>query len=367
MPSATGTAVVLTAPEELAVTTYPTPTAVDPGGLLVKTELATVCGSDVHTWKGHRPHPTPAILGHEIVGEIVELGDDVSRDTVGAPLAAGDRVTWTLMASCGTCYYCRTKHLPQKCEALFKYGHERSDEPPHFTGGFGEYVYVRPGTCVFKVPDGLSAAVTAPLMCGGATVAGGLEAIGVDPMDTVVVQGAGLLGLYAIPLAKAYGAGQVVAVDLDEDRLALARRFGADHTFNARSRSTDALVGEIERLTDGRGADVAVEATGTAEAIPVGVDLLATGGRYLLHGTVFPDAPFTLDGYDVVTKHVTLRGVHNYDAPHLGTVLQFVETSRDRYLFDALSGPTFPLTETGVEDALRALDTRDAIRPVVRP
>jgi D-arabinose 1-dehydrogenase-like Zn-dependent alcohol dehydrogenase len=104
--------------------------------------------SDLHTWLGTRSSPTPIILGHEIMGEIVELGTGVSRDSGGRPLKIGDRITWTIMDSCGKCYYCREKGLMMKCLDLKKYGHDSCASPPHSAGS--RSVYVMPGTCVIK-------------------------------------------------------------------------------------------------------------------------------------------------------------------------------------------------------------------------
>jgi len=346
---------------------FPVPDKVEPGAILVKTTMATVCGSDVHTWKGRRPFPTPSILGHEIVGRIVKLGEGVDRDTAGRPISEGDRITWTIMASCGTCYFCRMKGLPQKCLKLFKYGHVRSDLPPYFTGGFAEYVYIKPGTGVFKIPEDMLDEEAAPLMCAAATVAGGLEKVGVQPGDNVVIQGAGMLGLYATAMAKGQGAKRVITIDVIDERLKLAEEFGADYTINAKDYSDDELVNKIKTLTEGWGADLVVEVTGYPKVIPLGVKMLRIGGRYLLLGSLYPGDTFTLDGHDVITKCLTIVGLHNYDARHLGLAIDFVYNNRDRYPFKKLTGPKFPLTVEGVTRALEALEKREAIRPAVVP
>ena len=105
---------------------------VEKGWILVKIKCCAICGSDLHTWLGTRPSPTPIILGHEIMGEIVEMGAGVSRDSGGRPLKLGDRITWTIMDNCGKCYYCREKGLMMKCLDLKKYGHDSCAAPPHF-------------------------------------------------------------------------------------------------------------------------------------------------------------------------------------------------------------------------------------------
>ncbi|MCK4825356.1 zinc-binding dehydrogenase, partial [bacterium] len=285
---------------------FPIPEILEPGALLVKTRMATVCGSDVHTWKGRRPFPTPSILGHEIVGIIYEMGEGVNRDTSGQSVTIGDRITWTIMSSCGICFFCRVKGLPQKCLKLFKYGHAQSDRPPYFTGGFAEYVYLKPGTCFYKIPESMADEEAVPLMCAAATAAAGLDAIGVEMGDTVVIQGSGVLGLYIAALVKEQNVKQIIAVDIKEERLKIAREFGADLVLNLKELGSDKVMEEVKGTTGAIGADLIVEVSGDPAAVPLGIHMLRTGGRYLLQGAIYPNDRFTLDSHNVITKCLTL-------------------------------------------------------------
>jgi putative phosphonate catabolism associated alcohol dehydrogenase len=344
---------------------YPLPDSLEPGALLVKISTATVCGSDMHSWRGRRPFPFPSVLGHEGVGTIAGLGSSVKQDTAGKPLAVGDRITWAIMANCGDCCFCRDYSLPQKCLNLFKYGHVKSDVPPHFTGTFGEYVYVQPGTGVFKVPDDMSDEVASPLMCAASTVAAGLARIGLQSGENVVIQGAGMLGLYAAAFAREQGAKQVIMVDVLDNRLEMASQFGADRCLNVQDLSDQDVVGRIKDLTDGRGADLVVEVAGFAKVIPLGVKMLRIGGRYLLMGSIYPDDDFTLASHDIIAKCLTIKGLHNYESRYLGRAMDLVYRSRQRYPYRKLVGPQFPLTAEGVTAALESLDRHESIRPVV--
>jgi len=346
---------------------FPVPDKLEPGAILVKTSLATVCGSDMHTWKGRRPFPSPSILGHETVGSIVRLGPGVDNDAAGRPISEGDRVVWTIMSCCGTCFFCRIRRLPQKCLNLFKYGHVKSDQPPHFTGGFAEYVYVRPGTGIFKVPEDMADEEASPLTCAAATVTGGLDKVELHFGDNVVLQGAGMLGLYAAAIAKEQGAGNIIVIDVIPERLEMAKGFGADEILNAKEYDDDGLVSRIKDLTEGWGADLVVEVTGRPEVVPLGVRMLRTGGRYLLQGSLYPGDAFMIDGHDVITKCLTIAGLHNYDARHLRSALIFAYNARRKYPFKKLVGPKFPLTAEGVTGGLEALERREAIRPAVQP
>ena len=346
---------------------YPLPDVLEPGAVLVRTRLATVCGSDMHSWQGRRPFPTPSVLGHEGVGTIVRLSDTTSHDTAGQPLAEGDRITWTIMAACGQCIFCRTHALPQKCVELFKYGHSVSDVPPYFLGTFGEFVYLKPGTGIFKLPDDMLDETASPLMCAAATVAGGLDKAGVVPGDTVVIQGAGMLGIYAAAFASAMGAGQVIMIDVLDKRLETARRYGADHVLNAERLQPSQLVESIKERTTGLGADLIIEVAGFAAVVETGVQMLRAGGRYLMHGAVYPQDTFTLQSHDVISKCLSLYGLHNYGPQHLGMAMNLVARTQHQFPYTELAGPRFPLTVDGVTEALTALKDRTAIRPIVEP
>jgi len=340
-------------------------TEAEPGSILVKVTISTICGSDLHTWQGRRKAPVPVILGHEIVGQVAEPGKGVGCDNMGNRLSVGDRITWTIMASCGRCYFCAMKGLPQKCLSLFKYGHESSEKAPHLNGGLAEYIYLRPGTGIFKIPEGLRDEEVAPINCALATVVGGLETIGVERGDNVVIQGAGMLGINAAALLRESGAGKIISLDVDAGRLQVAGRFGADEIIDVSKKTPTEVIGQVRDITGGYGADVVVEVSGCPEVIPQGIEMLRIGGRYALIGTVFPRADFTLDGYSLTTKMITVKGIHNYQSRHLGLALRFVEKTRSKYPFAELITHRFGLEE--VEQAFEASKSGEAIRVAVVP
>src|SRR5579872_55741 len=194
------------------------------GEALARVTCCTLCGSDLHTYHGHRTTPVPTILGHEILGVIAALGPgDTPLDLEGRELEIGDRVTWSIAASCGGCFYCE-RELPQKCEQLFKYGHERITPAHPLSGGLAEFCHLARGTPVLRVPEALPDLVVCPVNCATATVAAAMRAAGGGRERAVLVQGAGMLGLTACAMASSQGAREIVASDVDPQRLALARR-----------------------------------------------------------------------------------------------------------------------------------------------
>lgn len=332
---------------------------------IVEISISTVCGSDVHTWLGHRQFPTPSILGHETVGKITKLGKELTHDFLGNPISVGDRITWSMTASCGNCYFCKDAKLPQKCVKLFKYGHVCSDISPHFTGGFAKYVKIVSGSYIFKIPEELTDEETVPLMCAGATITSGLDAVNFSQCDYVLVQGCGALGLYACAFSKELGAKKVIAIDIDQNRLNLAKEFGADCIFN--SATEKELLNEIKKITEERGVDYVIEVAGNPDVISDGVKFLRIGGTYVLLGAIYPGNKFTVDSSDVITKCLNISGRHNYAPEHLQNAIDLVKKSKNKYPYGKIVGPIFEFSKEGLENAFNALNSKKSLRPAIIP
>jgi len=361
----TGRAAVMTAAKKkLKIREYPLP-KVGHGCILVRITCCTICGSDLHSWLGHRKTPIPIILGHEIVGQIVELGEGITHDSGDKPLNIGDRITWTIMDNCGKCYYCREKGLPMKCRYLKKYGHDSCQNPPHFVGGFAEYCYVTPGTCVIKTPENLTDEEVAPANCGLATAIAGWEAAEIRPLENVLIQGAGALGFYAAALAKHYGCNRIIVTDVIEHRLELIKEFGATDTINVRGMEDVEIAQAVFDLTGGFGVDAAMEVAGVPEIIPAGLKCLRIGGRYVEIGCVFHGAHFTYDAGDIAFRMPTIKGVHNYDTKHLQMAIDFLAMTHDIFPFKDIVSHRVNLDD--INEGLRIAESGKAIRVAVLP
>ena len=339
------------------------PATITPDNTLVRVSLSTICGSDLHTVSGRRGADTPCVLGHEIVGTVA--APTHLRSVTGEPLNEGDRVTWSLMASCGTCDYCVNRALPQKCETLFKYGHARGEGSAALSGGFATHILLRPGTAVYHIPDSVTDGEAVPVNCAFATVVNGLMTIGTYPNESAVIHGAGMLGIYAACYLREHGYNIVAVVDINEQRLQTIKRFGATHTFNPDKTSIEAIDSVLKQLTNGRGADLAVEVSGATIGLSNLVTWSAIGGRVLTLGYVYPNAHTAIDAHQIVTKCLTLRGVHNYHYTALGTALRFVEENRSRYPFAELIGKTYPLED--INKAFEHATRQDEIRIAIAP
>lgn len=332
---------------------------------LVRISMSTICRSDIHSWEGRRPNPCPGILGHEIIGVIDQLGEDIKHDMRGDPLAIGDRITWTEYFHHGESYYRDVHDMPQKSEGIRKYGHDAVETDPHLLGGFAEYCYVLPGTGILKLPDELSDEEATPLNCGVATMISVIEATQIQMGDIVAVQGLGLLGLYGCAMAKTRGARRVIGLDGVADRLEAAKKFGADIVIDISERSEDDLVGEVRGHAPPDGVDAVIEVCGVPDVVTAGLKMLRVGGRYTLAGIVTPDANVTLDANMIVKKWITLQGIHNYHPRHLIQALDFVVANRARFPFKEIVDSTFKLDD--LNEAFKRASERSVLRAAVVP
>ncbi|MFQ5546506.1 MAG: zinc-binding dehydrogenase [Acidiferrobacterales bacterium] len=336
-----------------------------PGEVLVRITMATICRSDIHSYEGRRPNPCPGILGHEIIGVVEQIGAGIEKDMRGDKLDIGDRVTWTEYFFEGHSYHRDILDMPQKCDGIRKYGHDLVDTDPHFLGGFAEYCYIVPGTGILKLPDELSDEEATPLNCGVATMISVTEAANIGMGDVVVIQGLGLLGLYGCAMAKARGARLVIGLDTVPDRLETAKKFGADHTFNVSKMTEQELVANVRALSPPDGADAIIEVCGVPDVIPVGLQMLRTGGRYILGGLVNPNADVTIDANILVKRWITMRGIHNYHPRHLIQALDFVMTNRHRFPFKDIVDSKFRLDE--LDTAFKRAAERSVLRAAIIP
>lgn len=336
-----------------------------PGEVLVRISMSTICRSDIHSYEGKRPNPCPGILGHEIIGVVEEIGTGVSTDMRGDRLKVGERVTWTEFFSCGKCYYCEVLEMPQKCRSVRKYGHDLAEQEPHFLGGFAEYCYIVPGTGILRLPDELSDEEATPLNCGVATMISVTEAAAIGMGDVVVIQGLGLLGLYGCAMAKARGARRVIGLDSVPDRLKIARKFGADGAFDVSAMKEQELVKAVRALGAPDGVDVVIEVCGVPGVVPSGLQMLRTGGRYVLGGLVNPGADVSIDANVLVKKWITLRGIHNYHPRHLIQALDFVMANRGRFPFKEIVDSKFRLDQLDL--AFKRAAERSVLRAAIVP
>ena len=215
------------------------------------------------------------------------------------------------------------------------------------------------------MPDELTDAEATPVNCGVATVICVTEKAEIRMGDAVVVQGLGLLGLYAAAIAKARGARLVIGIDGVAARRDLGRRFGCDHVFDPTAQDEATLVKQVKSLCKPEGADAVIEVCGYASVIPAGIQMLRTGGHYVLGGVVNPDSFVNIDVNQILRKLITLRGVHNYHPRHLIEALDFVIVNRHRFPFKDLVDGVYGLDQVG--QAMKDAEDRKVLRAAIVP
>ena len=326
---------------------------VSPGEGLVKVDCCTLCGSDLHSIHGKRNIETPVILGHEIIGRLVEVTTGLC-DVNGVPLGKGDRVTWSIAASCQNCFFC--KHgIPQKCEHLFKYGHQTTVGPHPLSGGLATHCHLARRTAIVKLPDELTDYVASPANCATATVAGAMRIGGHCNGKSVVIIGAGMLGLTATAMARHQGAEHVFVCDTHPARAKLALKFGATHLG----------LTELADVTKGRGADLIVDLSGSPDAMEAAVQHVRIGGRLILVGAVFPERPLSIQAEQVVRRMLRIEGLHNYTPGDLSTAIEFLQETHEQFPFHQLVDREYRLNE--INQAIEAAHNNQFIRVAIRP
>jgi L-iditol 2-dehydrogenase len=275
---------------EIADVAKPEPAEDD---LLIRVQACGICGSDVHGYDGTTGRRLPPIvMGHEAAGIVEGVGAAVKD------FRPGDRVTFDSTVFCGHCFYCRRGQV-NLCDYREIIG--VSTDAFRRMGAFAEYVTV-PARIAHQLPGNICFEHAALIEA----VAVAVHAVTLTPIeldDTVVVVGAGMIGLLTVQAAFLAGAGRVLVIDVDDTRLELARRLSAAETLN----STDGdSVAEIQRLTSGRGADVALECVGISRTVNLAIEFVRKGGAVTLVGNVAPKVDFRLQS--VVTRQIRVQG-----------------------------------------------------------
>jgi len=333
----------------------------EPGGALVRVLLGGVCGSDVHILSGEAgTFPFPIVLGHEGVGRIETLGPGVSTDYAGSPVAPGDLVYWSPIALCHRCHACTVlDETPCESSQFFE------DAAKPNWGSFADYAWLPNGMAFFRLPAHADPEAVAALGCALPTVLRGFDRCGAVRIgDSVVVQGAGPVGLSATLVAREAGAREIIVIDGVADRLRVAAQLGATATILLSEHPEDRRR-QIYDRTGPNGPDIVVEAAGVLSAFPEGVALAGNHGRYIILGLWGAVGTQSISPRDMTTRNLTIAGAtfpkpkHYYQAMHLAARLQ------ERVPLAALVTHRFSIAEA--EQALAAVKSGRAVKAMIVP
>ncbi len=315
--------------------------------ILVKVKAAGICHSDAHYRAGISPvRPVPLTLGHEVAGIVEKTGSQVTSAKVG------DRVCLHYNISCGDCYHCSTGN-EQFCEKVLMLGH-------YTNGGYAEYISV-PARNAIQLPAEIPFEQGATLMCASATAFHALRKSRLKGGERVAIFGVGGLGQSAVQLAKAFGAIEVYAVDINEDKLNLAKQYGA---VPVNSKMVDA-VAEIKRLTHGKGVDVAIEMIGLQQTMKQAIQVAGVLARVVIVG--LSNKPLEIDTYnELIGNEVELIGSNDH---HLQELPLLVEMAGKKILDTShIVTKTIPLDADKVNHALDELEKFSGeVRTVIVP
>ena len=319
------------------------------GDVLVRMRQCTICGSDLHSVHGRRSVPTPTILGHECIGEVVDWAGPPRHDLRGASIGRGDLVTWSVILACGNCRRCQLG-IPQKCFALRKFGHQALAPPWLLSGGMADYAHLPHGIPLMRLAPDACLDRYCPASCATATVAAALRAAGTVAGAHVLVLGAGLLGLTAAAMCRVRHAASITVSEPHVGRRERALAFGADSAVGA--------VGAAGE-NDNERYDVVLDMSGAPAAMASGLRAAATGGRIVLVGSVMPTPPLTVDPMSLVRQLQHIVGVHNYCPEDLREAVEFLELHGDAFPFPSVVEERFPLDQIN-----RAVEFAENERPI---
>jgi len=325
-------AMVLKSPAELTQEelAYPSP---GDGETLVKVSHSGVCGTDLKIYQGAIPVDYPRIMGHEMIGEVVEVGD--AQD-----VKVGSRVIIDPVIYCDQCHHCKIGQ-ENLCPTGFLLGRDRN-------GGFAEYM-LAPSGAIFPLPDNISDE-TAPLIQVMTTCLHAQRRVDIVRGESVVVIGLGVAGQLHVQLAKAGGAYPVVGITRSPERRALAEKMGADFTFTPGDDANDLVL----EMTNGRGADLVIESVGAVSVLAEAIKMARIGGRLLLFG-IYTATEAALPFYQLYFKELSIinaRAARREDYP---ACIDLVSSAAVQ--LDPLISHVLPLDE--LEQAITMLEKRD--------
>lgn len=359
-----GRVAALVGPRKVEIMEFDLPTP-EKGAVLAKVLRSNLCGSELHIWNWSHPVIKNAVLGHEMIGEIYELGDGVETDYAQQPVGVGDRIVAPYFVTCRKCPPCARGdfHL---CQSAYRGWSQPPEKAPHFTGTFATHYYIQTDQYFYKVPEALPSDIVAGVNCGLSQVIFGIDKANLLNGETIVIQGAGGLGLYATAVAKEKGA-RVIVIDAISQRLDLASDFGADHLIDVSGRSSQEVIEEVTKLTAGAGPDVVLEVAGVPKAFLEALEMVRVAGRIISIGNVsIGEGHEVLIAPGLITrKSATVIGVVRYNPWYLKKSLEFLERTHSKVDFSKMSATEFKLEE--VNEALLKAESRSVVRGVIVP
>ncbi len=349
------------------IRTYPIPD-LEPGSVLLRILASEVCGTDVHLQHGRLAGvPYPLIPGHVSVGTVEAVSGTVV-DVDGGVISEGDVVTFLdVHGTCGSCWYCLVAKAGTRCPNRRVYGITYgAEDAPGLSGGWSQYLYLRPGTKILRLAPGVSPDTWIGGGCGLPTAIHAIELARITLGDRVLIQGSGPVGLSCAALAMLSGAGWVGVIGAPENRLQAATRMGADWTIDVTTTSSAERAQAVRDATGGRGPDIVIEASGNPRAVLEGCELIRDAGRYIIVGQYTDNGTIELNPHlHINKKHLEVRGCWGSDFSHVYRAMQVAARFGNRVHWSSLISRRYGLDE--VEQALADVEAGRVVKAVVVP
>lgn len=328
------------------------------GAVVVKTAYSEVCGTDVHLLKGQLAGvPYPIIPGHVSTGIIEELNDDVT-DVEGNSLQVGDPITFLdVHETCNNCWYCLIAKTSTRCPKRKVYGITYSAKEG-LLGGWSEYIYLKPGVKIIKLPNRSFMKTFMAAGCGLPTAIHAIQRSEIKLGNTIAIQGSGPVGLMAALCAKLSGAFQVIMLGAPSHRLGTAKTFGVEATIDIEEYNPQSRIQKVLEYSNSRGVDVTIEATGVPSAIKEGMEMTREGGTYTIVGQYTDAGNVEINPHlNINKKHLTIRGSWGSDFSHFYLAVKLVEKYEDSFPFENIISKEYSL-----EQATEALNDVEQLR-----
>ena len=359
-------AVVFSAPEQPPTLQEFAEPVLEDGSVLLETIASEVCGTDVHLFHGRLAGvPYPIIPGHVNVGRVLQVQGRV-QDVEGEHIQPGEVVTFLdVHRTCGKCWYCLVAKASTRCPERRVYGITYSANDG-LLGGWSERIVLLPGVHIVKLPSTLPPDVFMAGGCGLPTALHAVQRGDVTFGDTVVVQGAGPVGLCSIVLAQLQGASKIIVVGGPAHRLEIARAMGADVTIDIAEHNQEERLQLVREATAGRGADVTIEATGVPIAVAEGLRFTRDAGTLVVVGQYTDHGPVTINPHTELNRpHIQVRGCWGSDFGHLYRAVSTIARHAERFPWRLMINGRYSLDEA--TQALQATERQESIKALILP
>ncbi len=359
----------------LTLKDYPYP-ELKKGCAIIKMEYSGICGTDKHSFqgffeqKGGRPIPLPVIQGHENVGLIEEIEGEL-LDHDGNKLKVGDRVIPAPNISCGKCYACRNNRPYYFCECKLDYGNNiGAGEPPHIFGGWSEYLYILPGSHLFKFPETLDTkfgVFIEPLSVTACLDKARQWSSEWEPFrsgDNVAILGTGPIGLFHLIKANLMGAGKLISIDPSQYRTSIAKEFGATDIIVSENKNE--IKDQIKSITDNTGVDLVVDCSGVAEGFGISLELIREGGMVIEVGIFSNSHEIKINPHThILEKSARVMGVGGDEISQYYPSIKLLERTKDKLPWNKIISHEYKIEK--VHNAMDKAMSLDSMKVILSP